>query len=260
MSTLRSLLLLLVCAVVIVFIGVNWGAMNQPMDLSLVFTQVHAPLGLILLGLMAVLAAVFVAVLAYGQWVALIASRRHARELAAQRELAERAEASRLTELRTHLDEELRRVKETVALQGQEALARIDRAEVGLREPLDNELVQLTSAVQNHNRDLLSRVDRLEIGLRERPLEAQLQRLADAVDAYNQDLHSRVDRLEMGLIEGLAGYIPSSPSVHPAVSHDSGGRGSHKTSAPSQDGKPGQEHDTVRDAHDGEDEREPRVD
>lgn len=235
MSTLRSLLLLLVCAVVILFVGVNWGAMNQPMDLSLVFTEVHAPLGLILLGLMAALAAVFVAVMAYAQGVALVEARRHARELAAQRELAEKAEASRLTELRTHVDAEMQRIKESIGLQGRETLARIDRAEVGLREPMDNEIGQLTSAVENHNRELLSRVDRLEIGLRERPLEAQLQRLADAVDAYNRDLHSRVDRLEMGLIEGLAGYIPSSPSVHPAVSHD-GGRGK---AADGHDGEPG---------------------
>ena len=235
MSTLRSLLLLLVCAVVILFIGVNWGAMNQPMDLSLIFTEVHAPLGLIMLGLMAALAAVFVAVMAYAQGVALVEARRHARELAAQRELAEKAEASRLTELRSHVDEEMQRIKESISLQGRETLARIDRAEVGLREPIDTELGQLTSAVETHNRDLLSRVDRLEIGLRERPLEAQLQRLADAVDAYNQDLHSRVDRLEMGLIEGLAGYIPSSPSAHPAVSHD-GDRGG---AADRHDGEPG---------------------
>ena len=222
MSTLRSLLLLLVCAVVILFVGINWDAMNQPMNLSLVFTEVHAPLGLILLGLMALLAAVFVAVMAYTQGVALVEARRHARELTAQRDLAEKAEASRLTELRTHVDQEMQRIKESIGLQGRETLARIDRAEVGLREPMDTEIGQLTSAVENHNRDLLSRVDRLEIGLRERPLEAQLQRLADAVDAYNRGLHSRVDRLEMGLIEGLAGYIPSSPSVHPAVSHDAG--------------------------------------
>lgn len=223
MSTLRSLLLLLVCAAVIVFVGANWGAMNQPMDLSLVVTDIHAPLGLVLLGLMVVLAVVFVVVIAYTQGVALVESRRHARELAAQRELADRAEASRFTELRAHMDEEIKRLKDTVGLQGREMMSRIDRAEVGLREPIDTEVGQLTRAVQDHNRDLLSRVDRLEIGLRERPLEAQLQRLADAVDAYNNDLHSRVDRLEMGLVEGLAGYIPSSPSIHPAVGHDTTG-------------------------------------
>lgn len=224
MSTLRSLLLVLICAAVIVFVGVNWDAMNQPMDLSLVFTEVHAPLGLILLALMALLAAAFVGVIAYTQAMALVESRRHARELQAQRELADKAEASRFTALREHMDEEVQRLREIIGLQGRETLSRIDRAEVGLRDPIDNEMGQLTRAVEEHNRDLLSRVDRLEIGLRERPLEAQLQRLADAVDAYNNDLHARVDRLEMGLVEGLAGYIPSSPSVHPAVTHDEASR------------------------------------
>ena len=184
--SLRSLFLLLVCAAVITFVGVNWTEMNQPTDLSLIFTQVRAPLGLVLLSLMALLAALFVGVMAYTQGTVLMETRRHAKELAAQRELADKAEASRFTDLRAHLDKEVERLSGTIDRQMQETLSRIDRAEMGLRD---------------------------------RPVDAEIGRLVQAVENHNRDLHSRVDRLEMGLREGLAGYIPAPPSVRPAVTH-----------------------------------------
>lgn len=184
--SLRSLFLLLVCAAVVTFVGVNWTEMNQPTDLSLIFTQVRAPLGLVLLSLMALLAALFVGVMAYTQGTVLMETRRHAKELAAQRELADKAEASRFTDLRAHLDKEVERLSGTIDRQMQETLSRIDRAEMGLRD---------------------------------RPVDAEIGRLVQAVENHNRDLHSRVDRLEMGLREGLAGYIPAPPSVRPAVTH-----------------------------------------
>lgn len=185
--SLRSLFLLLVCAAVVTFVGVNWQEMNRPTDLSLIFTQVRAPLGLVLLGLMALLAALFVGVMAYTQGTVLMETRRHARELSAQRELADKAEASRFTDLRAHLDKEVERLTSTIDRQMQETLSRIDRAEMGLRE---------------------------------RPVDTEIGRLVHDVEVLNRDLHNRVDRLEMGLREGLAGYIPAPPSIRPAVTHD----------------------------------------
>ena len=102
--SLRSLLLLLVGAAIVAFIGVNWSAMTVPTDLNLIFTEIRAPLGLVLLGLMALLSAVFVGLIAYTQGTVLMETRRHAKELSAQRELADKAEASRFTELRTVLE------------------------------------------------------------------------------------------------------------------------------------------------------------
>lgn len=166
--SLRSLILLLVGAAIVIFVGVNWAAMTTPTDLSLVFAQIHAPLGLVLLGLMALLAAVFVGLIAYTQGTVLIETRRHAKELAAQRELADKAEASRFTDLRAHLDREVTRLSEAISHQGRETISRVDRAEMGLRErPVDAEITRLTQAIENHGRDLHARVDRLEMGLRE---------------------------------------------------------------------------------------------
>ncbi|MDO5290553.1 MAG: LapA family protein [Pseudomonadota bacterium] len=180
----KSLLLLLIGVAVVAFVGLNWQAMNTPTDLTLGFTDVHAPLGLVLLGLMALLSVVFVALIAYTQGTVLMETRRHAKELAAQRELADKAEASRFTDLRAHLDAEVAR---------------------------------LSQVIENHTRETLSRVDRAEMGLRDRPVDLEIGRLVQAVESHNRDLHARVDRLEMGLREGLAGYVPAPASMQPAV-------------------------------------------
>ena len=131
--------------------------------------------------------ATFVGVMAFTQGTVLMETRRHARELAAQRELADKAEASRFTDLRQHLDQEVAR---------------------------------LSDAVERQKQDTLSRIDRAEMGLRERPVDAEIGRLVQAVENHNRDLHARVDRLEMGLREGLADYRPALPSVRPAVTHE----------------------------------------
>ena len=49
------------------FVAVNWNAIVAPTSLSLLFTTVEAPLGLVLLGAMLVLAALFVG---YTAWSA----------------------------------------------------------------------------------------------------------------------------------------------------------------------------------------------
>ena len=185
--SLRTLFFLLICAAIASFVGVNWTEMNRPTELSLVFAHVTAPLGLVLVGLMVLLFLVFVGVMAFTQGTVLMETRRHARELAAQRELADKAEASRFTDLRQHLDQEVAR---------------------------------LGDAVERQKQDTLSRIDRAEMGLRERPVDAEIGRLVQTVENHNRDLHARVDRLEMGLREGLADYRPAPPSVRPAVTHE----------------------------------------
>ncbi|MDO5086219.1 MAG: LapA family protein [Comamonadaceae bacterium] len=185
--SLRALLLLLVGIAVVAFVGVNWQAMNTPTDLSLIVAQIHAPLGLIMLGLLVGVSAVFVAIIAYMQGTVLAETRRHAKELAAQRDLADKAEASRFTDLRAYLDQEMARMNETL---------------------------------NNVSRETLSRVDRAEMGLRERPVDADIARLVEAVEGLNRDLHSRIDRLEMGLGDRLTHQplaLQAPPVVAPAA-------------------------------------------
>jgi len=109
---LRTVVILIVLGTVAVFAAVNWNAFLTPTKLSLVFTNVEAPLGLVLLGLVAVLTLLFLIYVVYLQSSVLIESRRYARELQAQRELADQAEASRFSQLRSFLERELGRLGE----------------------------------------------------------------------------------------------------------------------------------------------------
>lgn len=103
----RSLFILVLLALLAVFAVVNWAIFITPTRLSLVFTSVEAPLGLVMLGFTALLTIVFLGYIMYVQVTALSASRRHTEELRGQRELADKAESSRFTELRQYLEQEL---------------------------------------------------------------------------------------------------------------------------------------------------------
>jgi hypothetical protein len=79
-----------------------------PTTLSLIFASVEAPLGLILLIVVGVLTLLFLLYVVYLQSSVLVETRRNARELQAQREIAEQAEVSRINQLRSFLESELR--------------------------------------------------------------------------------------------------------------------------------------------------------
>jgi hypothetical protein len=89
---------------VIIFAVLNWGALSTPTDLSFGITRARLPLGLLLAGLVMFLGLVFLAFLVQVRATAARDLRHHSRELRAHRELAEKAEASRLTELMARMD------------------------------------------------------------------------------------------------------------------------------------------------------------
>lgn len=130
---LHSLLLLLVLALVATFAALNWGAILAPTDLWLGFTTVQMPLGLVMLGLLVFITALFLVYVLYLQGSILLETRRNSRELHTNRELADRAEASRFTELRTFLEAELAR-QSTLNQESKTAvIARIDQLEHDFR-------------------------------------------------------------------------------------------------------------------------------
>ncbi len=134
---LRTLLLLVVLGAIAAFAAVNWEAFTTPMSLSIVFTTVQAPLGLIMLGLAAVLTVLFLVFLVYLQASAIIEARRHARELRAQRELTEQAEASRFTDLRGFLEAELPKLADQTANLSADVQRRLDQLDQGLRSAIE---------------------------------------------------------------------------------------------------------------------------
>jgi hypothetical protein len=115
----RTRMLLLVLAIVLVagFAAQNWAEINRSTLLNFGILQAEAPLALILLTLLGLTALVALAGMASMRTRSLVENRQHAKELHAQRELADRAEASRFTELRTALENHLResRQRETIA-------------------------------------------------------------------------------------------------------------------------------------------------
>lgn len=106
----RTLLLLLIVVVLGTFTILNWTAFTTPTSLSLVFGSVQAPLGLVMLVITGILAALFLLYVAYLQGTVILEARRSSRELQSQRQLADQAEASRFTELRGVLEARLDRM------------------------------------------------------------------------------------------------------------------------------------------------------
>ena len=102
-----GIVILVVLALIAAFALVNWNALATPIPVSLLVGTVDMPLGMMLLS------ALVGVVLLLGLYVLLLRtamyteSRRMAQELAAQRELADKAEASRFTELSAHLDQQV---------------------------------------------------------------------------------------------------------------------------------------------------------
>jgi uncharacterized integral membrane protein len=118
--SMRTVLVLVVIALLALFTMVNWQTFITPTELNLVVARVQAPLGLVMLGFTAVLAAVLLAYALKVQVNALSDSRRQSEELRRQRELADQAEASRFTELRSFLEQEMAALRKTQQDAGQQ--------------------------------------------------------------------------------------------------------------------------------------------
>ncbi len=134
----RAIVLAVLLGFLLLFTAANWGAITASTQVSLLVTRVEAPLGLILLTFLVVVALVFLFLMAYQQAGVILETRRAAKELAAQRALADQAEASRFTELRKHLDVRLDNLHEEIRSPGDTMTARIDRLETALREHIDH--------------------------------------------------------------------------------------------------------------------------
>lgn len=108
--SLRLVLVLLSLLVFGAFVAVNWSAFVAPTPLSLGVAVVEAPLGLLMLGVLAAVTALFLVYMAWWQGRVLLETRRHTQELQAQRALADQAEASRFTTLQAEMKAELARL------------------------------------------------------------------------------------------------------------------------------------------------------
>jgi hypothetical protein len=134
----HTIFLLLILAAIAAFAALNWSVFIAPTNLSLGFTAVQIPFGLVMLGLLAFLTAIFLMFVVYIQASALLETRRHSRELRANRELADQAESSRFTELHAFLEAELTKQADLNAESKSNVLARIDQLEHDLRSFMEH--------------------------------------------------------------------------------------------------------------------------
>ena len=133
----RTLLLVVLVVAVGLFAALNWPAFTTPTALSLGVATVQAPLGLIMLCLLAAASALFLAWVIYLQGSVLLETRRQAKELQAQRDLADKAEASRFTELRQFMSAELMQVTQASSETRSNLLTRLDAMEQRQRAALE---------------------------------------------------------------------------------------------------------------------------
>jgi uncharacterized integral membrane protein len=119
------------------FAAVNWSSFMAPATLSLLFATIQAPLGLIMLGFTALLTALFLLFIAYLQASLLMDTRRQARELQAQRTLADQAESSRIAELRSYLETGLPKLIEEITKSRIAVEARLDQLDRDLRSVVE---------------------------------------------------------------------------------------------------------------------------
>lgn len=145
----RTIFLVLIVLAIAALAALNWPALAALSSVELGVATVQAPLGVIMLALTVLLGVFFIGYVLSLQSSVLFETRRHHKELQAQRELADKAEASRFTELRS--------VLEAQHLQGQtvlmERLEKLDaHAQVRSKE-LENSTAAYMGQLEQQLRD-----------------------------------------------------------------------------------------------------------
>lgn len=150
----RARMILLVTGILLVagFAALNWSELLRTAPLSFGVVVTEAPLGLIMLVLLLASIVVFIAGSAVQQTQSLLDSRQYAKELQTQRELADKAEASRFTELRQHMDAQLREVRERdtlIAARFEASLATHQQESRALMEQISRQIARRTDLADN---------------------------------------------------------------------------------------------------------------
>ena len=154
----RTILMVLAILLVAGFVALNVDEFTRVSVLSLGFTTIQVSLGLVMLLLLIAALVVFLGSTLYMQSKHVLEARTHTRELNTQRELADKAEASRFTELRAYL------VEQTLAEQRREsALGTV------LADRFSQQQQVLLSRMEQMDNTLAAHIGQLEDRLLNRP-------------------------------------------------------------------------------------------
>ena len=147
----RATLFIVVILLIAGFTALNWSEVVRSTPLSFGLFVADAPLGALLLGLLAIAAVAFLLASAAMRTQALVDSRTHHKTLEAQRTLADKAEASRFTDLRQHLDTQLRELRERDTIAATE-----------FQKAMVNSQRELRTHLELMNRTLAARLNELD--------------------------------------------------------------------------------------------------
>lgn len=100
----RSIVLLVAVVFLAAFAGLNWQSLLATTPISLLLFEIDAPLGLILLLVVALMTVLFLGLVAYLEAQARQERKRLSKEIDQWKELAEKAEVSRIQELRESVE------------------------------------------------------------------------------------------------------------------------------------------------------------
>jgi len=174
----RARLILLLVAILLVagFAALNATEIMKPTPLNFGVVTADAPLGAILLGMLAVALLVFLASSAAAAARMRETENRYHRELQVQRDLAEREEASRFTQLRQHFDNHLREGRQREALVSPEFEKTLLQSHRDLRQQLEQMHHSLSNRLGELETRLDSRPDRVNpaLDVPHRPVDVEV--------------------------------------------------------------------------------------
>lgn len=118
----RTLGMLLIVIVMAVFLIINWGTLSQVTTVNLVYTEMEAPLGIIVV---AAFAAAVVLLMAYTVWQqasVMMELRAAYKEARTARQMAEDADKSRIAEIRADFKERMEKMEALLATRTDEVI------------------------------------------------------------------------------------------------------------------------------------------
>jgi hypothetical protein len=183
----RTRTILLVVAILLVagFAALNWSEVVRSSPLSFGMAVMDAPLGLILLGLLFLTLLLFLGSAAAMRTQTLMDYRQQQKSLEVQRDLADKAEASRFTDLRASLDQHLRDMRERDAI----AASEFDKAMLQSRREVQTQMEQM-------NRMIAARLNEIEQRLvGTRPMAAPAGERAAAEARVREEERLRDERI-----------------------------------------------------------------
>jgi uncharacterized integral membrane protein len=148
----RTLALIVGILLIAAFTALNMDEFLRPTVLNLGFSQAEAPLGLVMLGVVVVVLSFFLVALVFLQTSHLLELRRATKEATEQRQLADKAEQSRFTDLRQLLQaqhQEFMAHEQALTTQANERLAQMEARLMTTLEQSSNGLAASVAEVED---------------------------------------------------------------------------------------------------------------